>query len=183
MEVLRIEPLLEAIGARAPAPGGGSTAALVGAMAAALCTKTARFANDDGAVAQALVLEDRLLKLAPEDAEVFDVALRTLDEPRDPDPDRRDWQLGRTLAAAADVPLRIAEASADVALLAADLAERGKPDLQPDAAAAALLAQAVTRIASHLVTVNLGTTEHDERVQRAARTVEVARSAAARTGA
>jgi formiminotetrahydrofolate cyclodeaminase len=183
VEVLRIDALLDAIGARQLAPGGGSTAALVGAMAAALCTKTARYSNDDGAVAQARVLEQRLLELAPEDAKVFEDALRTLDEPREPDPDRRDWQLGRSLAAAAEVPLRIAEASADVALLAAELSERGKAELQPDAAAAALLAQAATRVASHLVTVNLGTTEHDERVQRAARTVEVARAAAARTGA
>jgi len=183
VDVLDIRGLLDAIGARSPAPGGGSTAALVGAMAAALCAKTARFSNDDGAVAQARALELRLLALAPEDARVFETALRRLDEPRDPDPDRRDYELGRSLAAAADVPLRIADVCADVADLAADLAERGKADLQPDAAAAAVLAQGAARAAAHLVAVNLGATPNDERVHRAGRIAGAAVSAASRTGA
>ncbi|MDX6442658.1 MAG: Formiminotransferase-cyclodeaminase, partial [Gaiellaceae bacterium] len=51
VDVLRIEPLLDALAAKEPAPGGGSAAALVGAMAAALCAKVARFSGDDGAVA------------------------------------------------------------------------------------------------------------------------------------
>ena len=34
VDVLRVDELLDAIAARAPAPGGGSTAALVAAMAA-----------------------------------------------------------------------------------------------------------------------------------------------------
>jgi formiminotetrahydrofolate cyclodeaminase len=183
VDVLDLSELLDAIGSRAPAPGGGSAAALVGAMAAALCTKGARFTNDEGAVAQGRALERRLLRMAPEDAKVFEDALRNLDEPRDPDPDRRDYQLGRSLAAAAEVPLRIAESCADVALLAAELAERGRPELQADAAAAAVLAEAAARVASHLVAVNLGTTESDDRVRRAERSADAAGAAAARTGA
>src|SRR3954454_2746899 len=142
MDLADIDALLDAIGARTPAPASGSTAALVAAMAAALCTKIARFSNDDGAAAQAEALRRRLTALARHDAEVFDAALRTLDEPKDDDPDRRDWALGRSLAAAAAAPLRIAEAAADVADLGAELALRCKPELQADATGAAVLAEA-----------------------------------------
>jgi formiminotetrahydrofolate cyclodeaminase len=178
-----LDPVLDGIGSREPAPGGGSTAAVVGAMAAVLCTKAARYANDDGAAAQAEHLRRRLTTLAREDAEAFVRALRDLDEPRDPDPDRRDWQLGRSLAAAAEVPLRIAESCADVAELAADLAHRGKPDLQPDAAGAAVLAEAAARVCAHLVAVNLGATTEDARVRHAESLAAAARQAVARTGA
>jgi formiminotetrahydrofolate cyclodeaminase len=183
VSALDIDPLLDAVGARTAAPGSGSVAAVVGALAAVLCTKTARFANDDGAAAQAEHLRRRLTRLAHEDAEAFVRALRNLDEPRDPDPDRRDWELGRSLAAAADVPLRIAEACTDVALLAADIAERGKVELQPDAANAAVLAESAARACAHLVAVNLGATAADERVRRAESLAAAAGEAAARTGA
>lgn len=180
---LDIDTLLNAVGARTPAPGSGSSAALVGAIGAALCAKTARFSADDGAVAQAEALRRRLQTLAVEDARVFTEALEHLDEPRDPDPDRRDFALGRSLERAADAPLRIAEACADVAELAAELASTGKPDLQADAAAAAVLAHAATRAAAHLVSVNLGATENDPRVARAGAYVQASAEAARRGGA
>ena len=183
VDVLDCDPLLDALAARTAAPASGSTAALVGAMAAALCAKAARFSADDGAVAQAEHLRRRLAGLAHEDAEALVEALRHLSEPREPDPDRRDYDLGRALAAAADAPLRIADACADVADLAADLAQRGKPELQPDAAGAAVLAEAATRVCAHLVAVNLGATPKDERVRRAEDLSRAAGEAASATGA
>ena len=178
MDVLNIDGLLDALAAREPAPGSGSAAALVGAIAAALCAKVARFSDDEGAVAQAEALRRRLAVLAREDAEAFVVALRSLDEPRDADPETRDWKLGRSLAAAADPPLRIAEACADVAALGADLARRGKADLQVDAHNAATLAEAAARTAAKLVEVNLGATPDDSRVREAYRSAEAAAAAA-----
>ena len=183
VDVPSLDELLDGIASRTPAPGSGSAAALVAAMAAALCAKTARFSNDDGAAAQAEHLRRRLTELARDDAEAFVRALRDLDEPRDPDPDRRDWLLGRSLAAAADVPLRIAETCADVAELAADLALRGKAELQPDAAGASVLAEAAARVCAHLVAVNLGATPEDERVRHAESLAAAAGRAVARTGA
>jgi formiminotetrahydrofolate cyclodeaminase len=160
VDVLRIDDLLDAIASRAPAPAGGSTAALVGALSAALCAKVARISDDGGAFAQAEALRRRLTGLAAEDAAAFTAALEQLRERDD------DFDLGRALAQAADVPLRIAEACADVAALGAALAESGKPDLQPDARTASLLAAAATRSAAHLVEVNLGATPGDKRVSR-----------------
>jgi formiminotetrahydrofolate cyclodeaminase len=173
VDVLRIEDLLDAIAAQEPAPGGGSVAALVGAMAAALCAKVARFSDAGGALAQAEALRRRLAALAPEDAEAFVAALDQLRERRD------DFDLGRALAEAAAVPLRIAEACADVAELAAALAETGKADLQPDARAASVLAAAAARSAALLVEANLGAAPGDERIARARLLADDAATAAA----
>lgn len=173
VDELRIDGLLQAIAAREPAPGGGSAAALVGAIAAALCTKVARFSADDGAAAQAEALRGRLEKLAADDAEAFVAALAELKTRTD------DFILGRALERAADVPLLIVEVCADVAELASSLAESGAPDLQPDARCASLLAAAAARCASVLVEVNLGATPDDERVHHAA---HVAAGAAAAAG-
>ena len=161
VDVLRIDPLLDAFAAEELAPGGGSAAALVGAMAAALCEKVARFSDDGGSLAQAEALRRRLAALAPEDAEAFASALEQLRTRTD------NFDLGRALMQAAAVPLRIAEACADVAELAAALAETGKAYLQPDARAASVLAAGAARSAALLVEANLGATPSDERVARA----------------
>jgi formiminotetrahydrofolate cyclodeaminase len=173
VDVFDLEALLDALAAEEPAPGGGSAAALVGAMAAALCTKVARFSGDGGAGAQGAALRRRLTALAAEDAAAFTAALEHLHERRD------DFDLGRALALAADVPLRIAAACADVADLAAALAEHGKPDLQPDARAASLLAAAASRSSALLVEANLGATPGDERILRARQLADGAEAAAA----
>jgi methenyltetrahydrofolate cyclohydrolase len=173
VDVLRIDALLDALAAEEPAPGGGSAAALVGAMSAALCSKVARFSADEGAVAQAEALRRRLVALAAEDAAAFTAALDQLRERRD------DFDLGRALAVAADVPLRIAAACADVAELGGALAERGKADLQPDARAASILAAAAARSAALLVEANLGAAPGDDRVGRARLLADDAAAAAA----
>jgi formiminotetrahydrofolate cyclodeaminase len=169
---LSIDQLLDAIGAHQAAPAGGSTASLVGAMAAALCTKVARFAEDGGAVAQAEALRRRLAALAPEDASAFTSALDELREVKD------DYELGRALGRAADVPLRIASACSDVAELAATLGRRGTAEFEPDARVAAVLAAAAARAASLLVEANLGAAPGDERVAQARALADGAAAAA-----
>jgi formiminotetrahydrofolate cyclodeaminase len=174
VDVPRIDPLLDALASDQPAPGGGSAAALTGAMAAAVCAKVAGFASDGGSVAQAAALCRRLTSLAEEDARHFASALSELGRRDD------DFKLGRALEQAADAPLRIAEACADVAALAGALAVRGPSEYQPDARAAAALAAGATHAAALLVEVNLGVTDMDERVQLAQRLSEQA-DASART--
>ncbi|MDX6424690.1 MAG: methenyltetrahydrofolate cyclohydrolase [Gaiellaceae bacterium] len=162
VDVLRIDPLLDALASDQPAPGGGSAAALVGAMAAALCAKVAQFSTDGGSAAQAAALARRLTALAAEDARLFTTALSELERRDD------DFKLGRALEQAADAPLRIAEACADVAALASALAE-GASEHQADARSAAALAAGAARAAAVLVEVNLGVRDNDERVQLAQR--------------
>jgi formiminotetrahydrofolate cyclodeaminase len=106
VDVPRIDALLDALASDQPAPGGGSAAALVGAMAAALCAKVALLSEDGGSTAQAAALCRKLTALAEEDARLFKTALSEL-ELRDD-----DFKLGRALEQAADAPLRIAAGAA-----------------------------------------------------------------------
>jgi formiminotetrahydrofolate cyclodeaminase len=172
VDVPRIDTLLDALASDQPAPGGGSAAALVGAMAAALCGKVALLSDDGGSAAQAAALCRKLTALAEEDARLFKAALSEL-ELRDD-----DFKLGRALEQAADAPLRIAEACADVAAVASALATGGAPALQADARSAAALAAGAARAAAVLVEVNLGASGTDERVQLAQRLSQQADAAA-----
>lgn len=182
---LETRALLDLLARRGPGPAVGSAAALVAATAAALVAKAARTSTavwEDalGAAAQAEALRSRTSPLAQADADAYAAAVERLDEPRDPDPDRRDFQLGRALDAAAVVPMRIAAAAADIAVLAAEVAERGNPNLRPDATGAALLAEAAARTAAHLVEVNLAVGPDDPRVREANAHAETAAAAARR---
>ena len=172
VDVPRIDDLLDALASEQPAPGGGSAAAPVGAIAAAVCAKVAAFAGDGGAVAQAAALCRRLTQLAEEDARVFANALAELDRRDD------DFKLGRALDEAAEAPLRIADACVDVASLASSLASSGTPELQPDARAAAALAAGAARASAVLVEANLAVAPDDDRVRRARKLSEAAASAA-----
>ena len=176
----------DTISAETSAPGGGSVAAVVGAMGASLVAMAARFSKEQwddaaGAVAQAEALKARLIPLADEDARAYENVLLALQMPKDVDEEVRDAAIGDALSRATDVPLAIAEASVDVATLACELAQRGNPNLHGDAAAAVFLAEAVVRTCANLVEVNLATREGDERLDRARELVEIARRISRRT--
>jgi glutamate formiminotransferase/formiminotetrahydrofolate cyclodeaminase len=168
------------VAAETSAPGGGSVAAIVAGLAASLTAMAARFSSEQwedaaGAVAQAEALRARVVPLADEDAVAYENFLLARRMPEEFDPEVRDAAIGDALSRAADVPLAIAEAAVDVSCLAAELAERGNPNLRGDAATAVLLAEAAVRATANLVEINLGTREGDERIARARELVEMAR--------
>ena len=177
-----IASLLERIADERPTPGAGSVAALALAMAASLVEMVARsdggWDERAGAAAQAACLRARLESLAPQASEAYDAAVEALERP--PDGRSRDAELARKLDLAGEVPLRIAEAGADVAELAVLAADQGNPRRRPDAVAAAVLAEAGARVAAHLVAVNLAAAPGDGRVNRVAAAAASAAAAAAR---
>jgi formiminotetrahydrofolate cyclodeaminase len=179
-----VDELLDAIGSGEPLPASGTTAALVAAMAAGLVAKVARVSKDweegQGVVAQARALRMRLTLLAQADTEAYGSALAAMRLPRELPQEQRDAIIGRSLERAADVPLAIADAAADVADLAAVAAANGKPRLVPDAVAAAELADGAARAAALLVGVNLATGDGDARTLLAAESVSRASSARTR---
>ena len=169
---------LAALAAPGP-PAGGSAAGVAAAASAALVAMTARASTKTwpeaaGIAVQADVLRERLVALAEADAEVYRGALRTLASLEELPPDRRDHELGMALAQAAETPLAITAAAADVALLAAETADRGEPRVQPDAQVALLLAGAAAQAAARLVEVNLSARAEDTRVQEARAAAAVA---------
>lgn len=180
-----MDELLESVASEVPSPGGGSVAALAAAMAAALVSMVARASRDAwpeaaGVAAQAGALRRRLAELAEIDAEAYEEALVALQLPRALEPEVRNATIGLTLGRAADVPLAIAEAAADVAELGALTAEEADPNLRGDAVAAAVIGESAARAAANLVRVNLTTTEGDERVVLAGTLAQTAADAASR---
>jgi glutamate formiminotransferase/formiminotetrahydrofolate cyclodeaminase len=176
----------DTISAETSAPGGGSVAAVVGALGASLAAMAARFSKEQwedaaGAVAQADALKARLLPLADEDARAYENVLLALRMPKEVDEEVRDAAIGDALSRAADVPMAIAEAAVDVATLGCELAQRGNPNLHGDAAAAVFFAEAAVRTSANLVEINLATREGDERLDRARDLVEHVRRISRRT--
>jgi formiminotetrahydrofolate cyclodeaminase len=96
-----------------------------------------------GGRAQADALQRRVVALGQENAHAYEVARAALESGSDAEGRR----LGQLLDRAASVPCRIAEAAADTAMLAAEAAERGEPGGRPDAAVAAMMADAAVRAA------------------------------------
>jgi formiminotetrahydrofolate cyclodeaminase len=182
---LSVRELLDEAASEAPTPGGGALAALTGALAAGLVEMAARNSHDwelrGAAIAQAKVLRERLAELAPLNDEVYEHALAALKLPLEVDRDSKNELIGSSLERAAAFPLAIAEASANVAELAAMVSEDGSPAARADATAGAMLALGATRAAAHLVEINLGVLEQDERLHRATRLAADAAAASARS--
>jgi formiminotetrahydrofolate cyclodeaminase len=161
-------------------PGGGSALGFAVATGAAVLEMAARVSGTAGLVAQAETLRARTAPLAQLDADTFDEALVVRDGTEALRPEQRDWELGRAFARAAEPPLEIARAGADVAELAAKLAEAGNPRVQADALAAAALGAAAARGAVALVAVNLTAVGDDPRVAEAERYAAAAERSASR---
>ena len=181
---LRLGDFLERLGSGKPAPGSGSASALTVAFAAGLVVMVARRSADSweesaGVAAQALSLQARAAPLALADAQVWAQALEALESAED-EAAGPNGELEQKLDLSAAVPVQIAEAAADTAVLAALAAELGEGAYRPDAAAAAVLAAAGARAAAHLVAVNLAVQEGDDRLVRARASEETAAGAAAR---
>jgi len=176
---------LNTLSGKGPAPGAGSAAAIVVAMAAGLVTMVARASKEHwleagGAIGQAETFRARVEPLAQADAEAYAEALTAL-RGRDQLEERyRDQKLQAALERAAEIPLKIAEAGSDLACLAALLVEHGNPEVRADAAAASVLAEGGARAAAKLVEVNLGAREDDPRVRHVRSLVAVAAEASER---
>jgi formiminotetrahydrofolate cyclodeaminase len=176
-----LRELLDDVAARGRTPGGGSAAAVVTALAAALLAKIARtstaWPDSRGVAAQAESLRDRAAPLAQATAKEYEAALQAREDEGEAG-ERRDFALGRAYARAAEPPLQIARAAADVAELAVVVARNGDPAFHADAVIAALLAAGAASSAAELVGVNLTASARDERVREAERLAECAARAA-----
>lgn len=151
-----VREFLDAVAARTPTEGGGAVSAVTIASAAALVAMAARFSEGEpgSLAARGDRLREEVLALADADGEAYRALLTAQQLPRDR-PERRQ-RIDGALETATDVPLRIADAGAQVAEMAARLATEGNPRLLGDAQAAALLADGATGAAAGLVRINTG---------------------------
>lgn len=152
-----------------PVPGGGSTAALAGALGAGLvsmvCNLTiGREKFRDAEPAMKAVLADseelrlRLLELLEADTQVYSKVIGAYRLPRATAEEKqaRTRAIQAALRAAADVPLEVARLSARVVDLCPPAAEQGNPSAISDAAVGALLAASAFEGGALNVETNLG---------------------------
>jgi formiminotetrahydrofolate cyclodeaminase len=185
---LTLDEWLAELSATTMVPAGGSGLAVALSMAAALVGKVARVSKESwpaaaGIAAQADALLARAKPLAQLDADAYRSALGARHSAAELTATRRDWEIGRAYAAAAEPPLEIARIAADVAELAAEVADQAEARVRADAIAAAALAAAAARGAVAIVAVNLTTIAEDARVEEAMRLAEAAADAVRRASA
>jgi methenyltetrahydrofolate cyclohydrolase len=157
---------LEEVAEASPAPGGGSSAAFACALAAALVEMSARLAgvSYDGPE-RARELRRQALELGERELTSYEPVLAALRLPAD-DPSR-EQRLETTLIEASGPPLAIAEAAAETAVLAAQVAGASSPSVRGDALTGAVLAEAAGAAAAALVEINLSQRARDATVDRA----------------
>ncbi len=149
---------LEAVAAGAPAPGGGSVAAIAGALAAALGEMVANLTlgREQYADAETVLrpVRDRLTALRKEltdaaaaDERAYAAYRAAVALPRSSDVDKagRIVAVQQALAEATDVPLGVARVSAEISELLETVARAGNPHVRSDAALGALLAETALR--------------------------------------
>jgi methenyltetrahydrofolate cyclohydrolase len=163
-----IETFLAQLAARVPAPGGGATAGLHAAQAAALVAMVARysdspkFADHAEEITTVTATADRLrenaLALAEEDAAAFTAVTQAYGLPKATPAEAaaRSAAIAQALVAAAHVPAIVIAVSERVLSLAEQLLPIGNRNVISDVAAAAEAARAAATTARVNVEINLG---------------------------
>ncbi len=162
------EAFLEALAAGTATPGGGSAAAVAGAMGAALVHMVAeltigrkRYADVEAAMRavrdEAASLQARLTRLAEEDIRAFEQVMAAYRLPKETEEERakRQAAIQDALREAIRVPLETAQACLDTLRLARQAAQHGNVNARSDAVTGAHLAYAGLRSAVQNVRVNV----------------------------
>ena len=150
-----VREFLDGLASNAPTPGGGSAAALGGALGAGLVSMVCQFtvgrekyADVDADMRRVLErseqLRAELQRAVDEDIAAYGSYSRASALPRESDEERRERNaaLQVALRESTEVPLRVAERCAEVQELALEAAEKGNMYLISDAAVGAELAAA-----------------------------------------
>jgi len=165
---LSMRELLDRLSSSDPVPGGGSAAALAGAMGASLVSMVAaltagrpEYAEADDAAREigeaASSLRDELIELAQRDSDAYQAVVTARRLPRETDELRiaRARAMSSAIVQAAEVPLRTARVAREALELAGRIAPIGNRNAVSDAGVAALLSAAAIRGAILNVSINL----------------------------
>ncbi len=163
-----VRDFLEAVASSTPTPGGGSVAALSGALSAALSRMVSALAigkqgyeNVEEELrrleSRGQELQQRLLRLVDEDAAAYDAVVAAMRRPKTTEAERegRVNAIQSAYLHATEVPLDTMEACSEALEIALAAAEKGNRSAVTDAGVAALLAQAGVRGASLNARINL----------------------------
>lgn len=164
----------EELASASAAPGGGSAAALSGALGASLVAMVCRLtigrknyqhvgAEFETMLSRAEALRVELLDLMQQDADAYLQVMNTYQLPKESDAEKsvRSRAIQNALKHAAEIPLRVATACAQILEMSERVGSQGNKNAASDAGAGALLAEAGLRAALLNVEINLGLIQED----------------------
>jgi glutamate formiminotransferase/formiminotetrahydrofolate cyclodeaminase len=162
-----------------PAPGGGSVAALCGALGAALASMVANltvgkkgyegvFEEMKDIASEAQVLKDRMLEAIDDDTQAFNRVMDAFRLPSksDEEKEKKKAAVEEATRGATLVPLQVLTRTVAVLRLASDVAKKGNENSLSDAGVAGLAALAAARGAYYNVLINLNNLEDREFVKK-----------------
>lgn len=164
-----VQSFIDGLASKAPTPGGGSAAAVMGAQAAALismvCNLTIgkpEYAEVEGEMRELLekseVLRETLTGMIKADIDVFDRLMATYGLPKDSDEEKaaRSAAIQAVLKEATVVPLECARACAETIALSRIAAEKGNLGVISDAGVAVMAGYGALKSAALNVYINAG---------------------------
>ena len=159
---------VDELGSDSPAPGGGSVAALAGALSAALSSMVAsltygkkkfnaRRSDMDRLGADAQRLKEFFARAVDDDTDAFNRVMDAMKLPKKSPAEQgiRGAAVEEATKGAVMVPLRVLEASVEAAEIAIEVAEKGNPASLSDAGVAGLAARLAAVGAYYNVLINL----------------------------
>lgn len=165
---LTVNQFLDALASKEPVPGGGSGAALAGALAAALVSMVCNLTigkkgyeaverEMEGLLAESEAIRKELPQLLEADTQAYARVMEAYRMPRASEEEKqaREAAMQERLKEAAEVPLRIAERCGRIVALALPAARMGNKWAVSDAGVGALLAEASLQSALLNVEINL----------------------------
>lgn len=166
---LSVEAFANETSRESPAPGGGTIAAYMGALGAALGTMVANLSSHKAGwdercpefsqwAERGQILKDNLLHLVDEDTEAFNEIMAAFAMPKLTEQDKalRSQAIQNATLHAAEVPLQTMKASMEVFDLCRAMAAEGNPASVSDAGVGALAARAAVLGAGLNVKINAG---------------------------
>ena len=183
---LKVKSFLDEVASESPAPGGGSVAALAGALGAALsamvCNLTLnkeKFASVHDEIEEVLErcehTRERLTDIIDKDTEAFNKVIDAIKLPKDTEEEqkKRKKELQKALKGAALVPLETARLCAEVIELSKVVAQKGNQNSITDAASSAIIAEAGFRAAILNVKINLASIKDKKFVEEISYEIEM----------
>jgi formiminotetrahydrofolate cyclodeaminase len=165
---LKVRTFLEELASDSPAPGGGSVAALCGALSASLLSmvsnltiKNERFSHSKEDMKQCLAESQRfkedMIEAVDDDTEAFYELMSAYKSKvkNSKSGTDREYVIQKALQRTIDVPLRVAKVSVALLKLALEISRKGIPGAITDTGVAALVADTGLKGAIYNVQINL----------------------------
>jgi formiminotetrahydrofolate cyclodeaminase len=178
MKNMTIDEFAQIVASDSPVPGGGSIAALCGALSAALAEMVAnltvgkkKYADSKEEMAdiisKASALRDKLLNYIEEDSLAYNKVMEAYKLPKETEQEKslRLSEIEEGLKIAASVPLKVAETSFEILPLAEAVVLRGNSNSVTDALVGAMMARTGVLSAVLNIRINLDSIKDSEFVK------------------